>query len=88
MAYLKMRKRKFGSKGLEMATTVESIKNKLYKNLVTEGFFAQNPQTVRTVWMVIAGLALFTGNFFLAVVAFIFGRVMPRKTLLELVKLM
>ena len=68
-------------KGLEMATTVESIKNKLYKNLVTEGFFAQNPQTVRTVWMVIAGLALFTGNFFLAVVAFIFGRVMPRKTL-------
>ena len=68
-------------KDLDMAMTVESVKNKLYKNLVSEGFFAQNPQTVRTVWMVVAGLALFTGNFFLAVVAFIFGRVMPRKTL-------
>ncbi|MBI4973173.1 DUF2207 domain-containing protein [Candidatus Roizmanbacteria bacterium] len=67
-------------KDLEMATTVESVKNKLYKSLTTEGFFAQNPQTVRTVWMVIAGLAFFTGNFFLALVAFIFGRAMPRKT--------
>lgn len=68
-------------KDLEMAMIVESVKNKLYKSLTTEGFFAQNPQTVRTVWMVIAGLAFFTGNFFLALVAFIFGRVMPRKTL-------
>lgn len=68
-------------KDLKMAMTVESVKNKLYKNLTSEGFFAQNPQTIRTVWMIIAGLAFFTGNFFLAIVAFIFGRVMPRKTL-------
>lgn len=68
-------------KDLKMAMTVESVMNKLYKNLTTEGFFAQNPHNVRTVWMVIAGLAFFTGNFFLGVVALIFGRVMPKKTL-------
>lgn len=68
-------------KDLKMAMTAESVKSKLYKNLTTEGFFAQNPHNVRTVWMVISGLAFFTGNFFLGLVALIFGRVMPKKTL-------
>lgn len=68
-------------KDLKMAMTAESVKSKLYKNLTAEGFFAQNPHSVRTVWMVISGLAFFTGNFFLGLVALIFGRVMPKKTL-------
>lgn len=68
-------------KDLEIAETVDSVKNNLYKSLTSEGFFPQNPQTVRTIWMVIAVFALFTGNFFLAIVAFVFGRVMPKKTL-------
>ncbi|NDK09182.1 DUF2207 domain-containing protein [Candidatus Gracilibacteria bacterium] len=59
---------------------VEEIKKSLYEQTVTAGLFPKNPQSVRTVYYVIAGIALFTFNFFLAIVAFIFGRVMPRKT--------
>jgi len=48
--------------------------------VVKEKLFDKNPQTTRTKYYVLAGIALFTSNFFLAIVAFLFGRVMPRKT--------
>jgi len=67
-------------KDVEMVTTVEEIKKMVYEDLVKEGYFPKNPQSTRTFYYVIGGLALFTANFFLAAVAFIFGRVMPVKT--------
>ncbi len=67
-------------KGKDLSETVSEVKNKLYELVVADGLFLKNPQTTRTIYYVIAGIALFTGNFFLAIVAFLFGRVMPRKT--------
>lgn len=64
----------------KLAAEVEEIKNEMYEQVVTDKLFDKNPQTTRTIYYVIAGIALFTGNFFLAIVAFLFGRVMPRKT--------
>lgn len=60
---------------------VEKVKNKLYEDVVSIGLFPKNPQNIRTGYYILALIALFTANFFLAIVAFIFGRVMPRKTL-------
>ncbi|MCX7955651.1 MAG: DUF2207 domain-containing protein [Patescibacteria group bacterium] len=59
---------------------VEKVKNKLYEDVVEIGLFPKNPQKIRTGYYILALIALFTANFFLAIVAFIFGRVMPRKT--------
>ena len=59
---------------------VQEINKKLYETTVTEGLFPKNPESVRTIYYVIAGIALFTFNWVLAFVAFVFGRRMPRKT--------
>ncbi|MEK7495489.1 MAG: DUF2207 domain-containing protein [Patescibacteria group bacterium] len=67
-------------KGKDLSWTVSDVKNKLYELVVEDKIFDKNPQTTRTKYYVVAGLALFTGNFFLAIVAFLFGRAMPRKT--------
>jgi len=64
----------------ELSTEVAQIKNEMYEQVVEDKLFDKNPQTTRTGYYVVAGIALFTGNFFLAIVAFLFGRVMPRKT--------
>jgi uncharacterized membrane protein len=68
-------------KDKELSTEVVQIKNEMYEQVVVDKLFDKNPQTTRTIYYVIAGIALFTGNFFLAIVAFLFGRVMPRKTI-------
>lgn len=60
--------------------TVEDVKKSLYEDVVNERLFPKNPQSIRTFYSAIAGIALFTLNFFLAAVAFVFGRNMPRKT--------
>jgi hypothetical protein len=67
-------------KDTDLVSTVTTMKANLYTEAVTEKYFDRNPNTTRTIFYVIAGMALFTGNFFLAAVAFIFGRVMPKKT--------
>ena len=67
-------------KGKDLSETVSDVKNKLYELVVEDKLFDKNPQTTRTGYYILAGIALFTGNFFLAIVAFLFGRVMPRKT--------
>ena len=67
-------------KGKDLSETVSDVKNNLYELVVEDKLFDKNPQTTRTGYYVVAGIALFTGNFFLAIVAFLFGRVMPRKT--------
>lgn len=64
----------------DLYKTVEDTKTNLYQQTVDDGLFSENPQSIRTFYTVIAVLALSTGNFFLAAVAFLFGRNMPRKT--------
>jgi uncharacterized membrane protein len=67
-------------KDQELSSEVAQIKSEMYKQVVEDKLFDKNPETTRTGYYVLAGIALFTGNFFLAIVAFLFGRVMPRKT--------
>lgn len=59
---------------------VEDVKSSLYEQTVKEGLFPKNPKTIRDKYYILAAVGLFSGNIFLAIVAFIFGRVMPRKT--------
>lgn len=71
----------FSLKSHKMYATAEGVKDRLYKQLAEDGSFPENPQSVRARYYVLAGIALFTGNIFLAFVAFIFAGVMPKKTL-------
>ncbi|MEK7597348.1 MAG: DUF2207 domain-containing protein [Patescibacteria group bacterium] len=64
----------------ELSAEVVQIKKEMYEQVVEDKLFDKNPETTRTKYYVLAGIALFTSNFFLAIVAFLFGRVMPRKT--------
>ena len=73
-------KKEIRIKDQELSTEVAQIKNEMYEQVVEDKLFDKNPQTTRTKYYVLAGIALFTSNFFLAIVAFLFGRVMPRKT--------
>lgn len=68
-------------KGTDLVTTVTNVKKKLYEQVVADGFFVTNPETQRTKYSVMGVLALVTGNLLLAIIAFVFGRAMPRKTL-------
>lgn len=67
-------------KDTDLVSTVTATKTELYETVVRDGLFPKNPQTQRTIYYVVAGVALFTGNVVLAAVAFLFGRSMPRKT--------
>ncbi len=68
-------------KGTDLAPVVSITKAELYETVVRDGLFPKNPQTQRTMYYILAAVALFTGNLLLAAVAFLFGRAMPRKTI-------
>ncbi|KKR02998.1 MAG: hypothetical protein UT26_C0012G0015 [Microgenomates group bacterium GW2011_GWC1_39_12] len=68
-------------KDTDLTSPVTTTKAELYETVVRDGLFPKNPQSQRTLYYIVAGVALFTGNFFLAAVAFLFGRSMPRKTI-------
>ncbi len=68
-------------KNLDVTSTFQTVQKQLYTLLVADGFFPEDPQKLRTKYYVLAGLALATGNLILFIVATIFGRNMPRKTL-------
>ena len=74
-------KKEIRLKGENLASEVQEVTNAIYENIVNIKLFPKNPQSIRIGYYVLAGIALFTGNFFLAIVAFVFGRVMPRKTI-------
>ena len=67
-------------KDVQIADEMQQVSDSLYTQVVQDGFFPESPEAVRTRYYVVAGIALFTGNFFLAMIAFLFGRNMPRKT--------
>jgi uncharacterized membrane protein len=71
-----------GIKNADFIPIVAAMKSQLYSEVVMEKFFDKNPQSTRTKYYVVAGIGLFTGNIWLAIIAFIFGKNMPRKTLL------
>ncbi len=68
-------------KDLDLHETFEKVKKEVYESLVLEDFFPENPEKVRTIYYGLAGVAFVTGNLILFLVAFIFGKYMPRKTL-------
>ncbi len=69
-------------KDKHLYTDVEKVKSELYDKLVEEKFFPKNPQSIRNFYILITVLALMTFNLPLFLVALIFGRAMPAKTLI------
>ncbi len=67
---------------LDIAGTITDVKNTLYSGLVSEKFFPRDPQKVRSLYSIFAFLAFTTFNPLLLVASVIFGRHMPKKTLL------
>ncbi len=67
-------------KDAKIAEDLLEVSKLLYTQVVDEGYFPESPDSIRTRYYILAGVAMFTGNFVLAVIAFIFGRNMPRKT--------
>jgi len=67
-------------KDADLIEPVAQTKKQLYEAVVKEKFFVSNPESVRTKYSIIGGIALFTMNFPLALSSFIFGRAMPKKT--------
>lgn len=73
-------KKEIRIKDQELSSEVAQVTKEMYEQVVEDKLFDKNPQTTRTIYYVIAGIALFTGDIFLAIISFVFGRVMPRKT--------
>ena len=74
-------KKEIKLKDVKFYKTVQDVEKEVYKNLENEGFFPHNPKTVRTKYYVLGSIALTTFNLILAFIAFLVGRIMPRKTL-------
>jgi uncharacterized membrane protein YgcG len=68
-------------KDADMYDVVKTVQDELYETMVKEGFFPENPDKIRKYYSVISGMAAVTFNFFLLMMAAIFGRLMPKKTL-------
>lgn len=69
-------------KTAKLSNVVEKAKTDLYEEVVADGFFDKNPQSVRTKYIVLAVLGFCTGNFGLLLSSLLFGLQMPRKTVL------
>ncbi len=67
-------------KGKDVSSEMQTVTESLYKQMVADGFFKTDPQATRNKYFALGGVALFTGNIFLALVAFIFAKFMPSKT--------
>jgi hypothetical protein len=67
-------------KDIKIQTAILDVQQKLYSQMVQNGFFNESPEAVRTRYYILGGLALMTGNIVLGIIAFLFGKNMPRKT--------
>lgn len=67
-------------KDIKIQTAILDVQQKLYTQMVQNGFFNESPEAVRTRYYILGGLALMTGNIVLGIIAFLFGKNMPRKT--------
>src|SRR3989344_2911626 len=68
-------------KNQKLYTTIVSVKEKLYIQLVDDKLFPKSPQKIRNFYVFIVIMGLVTLNIPLALISGIFGRIMPRKTL-------
>lgn len=60
---------------------INEIKKSLYEQTVRDGLFPKNPDSVRSFYFIITILAIITSNMPLAFISFVFGLLMPRKTI-------
>ncbi|MBI2029688.1 DUF2207 domain-containing protein [Candidatus Gottesmanbacteria bacterium] len=67
-------------KGSFYKTSTE-VQDQLYEDLVKRGFFPKNPKKVRDKYYILGTIAFTTFNLFLGIMLFVFGRIMPRKTI-------
>jgi len=67
-------------KDVKIADEVQDVFQLIYTQLVADSFFPENPDTIRKKYYALAGAAGGTMNLPLAVIAFIFGKNMPKKT--------
>lgn len=74
-------KNEFKLKGRDLSDEIQKVRDSLYKQVVKDGFFKTDPQKTRMQYFALAGVALFTANFCLAFIAFIFAKFMPAKTI-------
>ncbi len=66
---------------VKLYKTVQKVEKMIYESLVAEGYFAKNPKSIRDKYYILGAISIATFNFMLALVAFLFGKNMPRKTL-------
>ncbi|NTU73099.1 DUF2207 domain-containing protein [Candidatus Roizmanbacteria bacterium] len=64
-----------------LVDVVLHMKDRVYDNLVSSGFFPTNPLVLRTIFGVIAGLAIVSLNVPLLIMTLIFGFSMSKRTL-------
>lgn len=69
-------------KNKKLAGTVQEINTMVYNRIVKDNFFDRSPESTRTFYTVVGGIALFTLNIPLALICFLVGQHMPKKTLL------
>jgi uncharacterized membrane protein len=69
-------------KDAKLFETVKTVKGMLYQSMVDNKYFAKNPEKTRKLYYALGIFSLFSVNFVLSFISFVFGKVMPRKTLL------
>lgn len=69
-------------KEVKFYTTAMAVETEIYKLMVEHEYFPKNPRTTRNIYYGLGAAGMVTFNFVLAFAAFVFGRFMPRKTLL------
>lgn len=67
-------------KDADLHSTISDVKNKMYEQLIEDGFFDKNPDNIRAFYWVMVFLAVFTFNPLLFISSLIFGLNMPKKT--------
>lgn len=73
-------KKEIRIKDEKLSSEITQVKNEMYEQVVEDKLFDKNPQTTRTKYYILSGIAVFTGSYLLAIISFLFGRVMPKKT--------
>src|SRR5690606_19709082 len=74
-------KNKIHLKTAKLYDTVKDVQDELYKSVVKEGYFPEHPHKVRSFYTGMAVAGAMTFNFLLLLMASIFGRLMPKKTM-------
>lgn len=69
-------------KDVKFYATASKAETEIYNLMVEHKYFNKSPRTTRNIYYGLGAAGMMTFNFVLAFVAFFFGRIMPRKTIL------